>query len=405
MNRPYYGWVVVTGCFLGSFVVFGLSYSFGVFFEEILEEFGHSRGLTAVAFSVQTLALYIGAGVIGAVIDRYGARTMLAVGSVLLCSGLVLTSVATSLFVLVLAYGVLTGLGMSIVYIVSYATVPRWFDRRQGLAAGIASAGLGVGMLVVAPVANWLIDTVGWRETFVVLAVGTALLLVGVFLLIRDDPDTAGVSPPPREFPGETDRREYGTWRDQFASVYRTARRPDFLLLFAGWVLVYTTLYVTFAHLVVHVVDLGFSRAVGATALSLIGATTALGRIAIGHLGDVTGRVRTFVFCSVVMGLSTALLPLAGSVTAIFAFAVVYGLAYGGNGALLAPLTADLFGRVNINALFGLISLAFAVSGLFAPPLAGAGYDVLGSYDPVFVAAGVAAIAGAGCVRLADIVG
>lgn len=403
MQRPYYGWVVVSGCFLGSFVVFGLSYSFGVFFEEILDEFGHSRGVTSIAFSIQTLALYIGASVIGAIIDRYGSRTMLVAGTVLLCAGLFLTSIATSLFVLVVAYGVLTGLGMSVVYVVSYATVPRWFDRRQGFAAGVASAGLGVGMLVVAPVATWLIDAVGWRETFVVLSVATALLLVGVILLIRDDPDSAGVTPPPDEFAEIESGGEYGSWRDQFASIYRTARKPSFLLLFGGWVLIYTTLYVTFAHLVVHVGDLGHSRAVGATALSIIGLTTALGRIGIGYLGDVTGRVRTFVVCSVVMGVATALLPLAGSAVAIFAFATVYGLAYGGNGALLAPLTADLFGRVNINALFGLVSMSFAVSGLLAPPLAGAGYDVLGSYDLVFVATGVAAVVGALCVIGANV--
>ncbi len=402
MNRPYYGWVVVSACFLGSFVVFGLSYSFGIFFEDILAEFGHSRGVTSLAFSIQTVSLYVGAGVIGAVIDRYGSRTMLVVGTVLLCSGLFLTSLATSLFVLVLAYGIMTGLGMSVVYIVSYATVPRWFDRRQGFAAGIASAGLGVGMLVVAPVATWLIEAIGWRETFVVLAVGTALLLVGVLLLIRDDPATAGISPPPEEFSETTHAREYGSWRAQFEAIYRTARKPSFLLLFTGWVLIYTTLYVTFAHLVVHVGELGHTRAIGATALSLIGLTTALGRIGIGYLGDVTGRTRTFVLCSVGMGLATALLPLASSVVAIFAFAVVYGLAYGGNGALLAPLTADLFGRANINALFGLVSLSFAVSGLFAPPLAGAGYDVLGSYDLVFIATGLAAVVGALCVVAAN---
>ncbi len=402
MNRPYYGWVVVSACFVGSFVVFGLSYSFGVFFEEMLDEFGHSRGVTSLAFSIQTVALYIGAGVIGAVIDRYGSRTMLAVGIILLCSGLFLTSIATSLFVLILAYGILTGLGMSIVYIVSYATVPRWFDRRQGFAAGVASSGLGFGMLVVAPVATWLIDAIGWRETLVVLAIGAALLLTGVFLLIRDDPNSAGITPPPNELTEAGNTREYGSWRDQFDSIYRTARRPSFLLLSIGWVLIYTTLYVTFAHLVVHVVELGFTRTVGATALSIIGLTTALGRISIGYLGDVTGRVRTFVLCSVVMGLSTALLPLATSAVAIFAFAGVYGLAYGGNGALLAPLTADLFGRVNINALFGLVSFSFAVSGLFAPPLAGAGYDILGSYDLVFVVSGLAAVVGAACVTAAN---
>ena len=402
MRTPYYGWVVVLACFLGSFVVFGLSYSFGVFFEEMLAEFEQSRGVTSIAFGIQTLSLYIGASVIGVFVDRYGTRKMLLVGMVLLCSGLVLTSLATSLVVLVLAYGVVTGLGLSVVYIVSYATVPRWFDRRQGFAAGVASSGLGAGMLVVAPSSAWLIAVIGWRDAFLALAACTAVVLVAVLALIRDDPDAAGVSPPDSEF----EQAEYSVtrqgWRRQLDAVRRTARSPSFIMFFLGWVFIYTTLYVLFAHLVVHVTDMGYSRSVGAMALSIIGLTTALGRVGIGYLGDFTGRVRMFVACSIVIGLSTALLPLATTSTAIFVFAAVYGLAYGGNGAFLAPATADLFGRENLNALFGLISMSFAVSGLLTPSLAGAGYDFLGAYDLVFVAAGLAALVGAGCVEAAS---
>ncbi len=77
----------------------------------------------------------------------------------------------------------------------------------------------------------------------------------------------------------------------------------------------------------------------------------------------------------------------------MLAFAVGYGLAYGGNGALLSPLTAALFGREQSNAVSGLLSLAFAVSGLLAPRAVGATYDALGTYDPAFVAAIVGAVA------------
>lgn len=84
-GRIYYGWVVVGACFLGSFVVFGLSYSFGVFFERMLAEFGRSRGVTSVAFGAQALMLYLGAVVIGVLVDRYGTRRMLAVGAAVLC--------------------------------------------------------------------------------------------------------------------------------------------------------------------------------------------------------------------------------------------------------------------------------------------------------------------------------
>jgi len=101
------------------------------------------------------------------------------------------------------------------------------------------------------------------------------------------------------------------------------------------------------------------------------------------------------------MGVVTLWLLVVESVAGILGFAVVYGLAYGGNGALLSSLIVELFGRDNINAVFGLVSIAFGISGLLAPAAAGATYDALGTYDPAFLVAGVAAVVGAGAVGVA----
>ncbi|ELY46306.1 MFS transporter [Natronorubrum sulfidifaciens] len=407
MNRPYYGWIVVCACFLGTFVVFGLSYSFGVFLERMATDFERSRGVTTIAFGVQTLLLYVGAVLVGVFVDRLGTRRMLAIGTVVLCLGLLWTSVATTWLTVVLAYGVVTGIGMSIVYVVAYATVPRWFDRRAGFAGGVASAGLGAGMLVVAPAATALIERVGWRSSFLVLAGAVAVLLLVATLLIRDEPTTEPV--PAGEFPGageaETrtnsdreDGSEPPSLREQFGDIYAVARSPSFGLVFVGWILVYTTMYIVFVHLVVYASDIGLSRGAGATALAVIGGANAVGRVGIGYVSDYVGRVRVFAGCSVLMGMSTLTLPAIETTTALIAFALVFGLAYGGNGALLAPLTSDLFGRENLNAVFGLISGAFALSGLTAPFLAGVGYDVLGTYTPAFASAGLAAIVGAAAI-------
>ncbi|MHB9288560.1 MFS transporter [Halobacteriales archaeon Cl-PHB] len=401
MRRPYYGWVVVAACFLGSFVVFGLSYSFGVFFERIVDSFGGSRGATALAFGVQTLCIYVGASVVGVLVDRYGTRRMLLVGTLLTTAGLALASRTTGLPGLVATYGVLTGLGLSVVYVVSYATVTRWFDRRMGLAGGLASAGLGVGMLVVVPAATWLIAGFGWRDALLGLAAGAATVLLVAAALVRDDPTSAAIDPPADEFRGAPPVPNTQSLRDQYAAVRTVAVRPAFGLVLAGWTLVYASLYVVLAHLVLHADVIGLSRGVGATAVALVGASSALGRVGIGHLADRLGRLAVFVACSAVMGLATLWLAVATSGPDLYAFAVVFGLGYGGNGALISPLTADLFGRANINAVFGLVSMAFAISGLVAPPAAGATFDALGTYDPAFVATGLAAIVGAAAVAAA----
>lgn len=397
----YYGWVVVAGCFLGSFVVFGLSYSFGVFYEPMLAEFGASRGVTSMAFGVQTVALYVGAVGIGALVDRYGARRALAAGTVLLCGGLVGTSRVGSLTGLVFAYGLVAGVGLSVVYVVAYATPARWFDRRVGQASGLASAGLGVGMLVVSPAATELIARFGWRDAMVALAAGVGVVLVAAVALVRGEPSPEEA--PDEEFPDGLGGDASGAgWRAQFDDVAAVARTRAFALTFLGWTFVYTTLYVVLVNLVLHATDVGLSRGVGAAAIALVGVASAAGRVGIGFLGDRLGRVRVFVACSAVMGLATVALSGVGSAAGMWAFALVYGLAYGGNGALLAPLTADMFGREQINAVFGLISVSFAVSGSVAPYVAGVAYGRFGTYDPVFVVAGVVAVVGAGAVGVAD---
>ncbi len=399
VGEIYYGWVVVAACFLGSFVVFGLSYSFGVFFEPILQEFGHSRGVTSIAFGVQSLLLYLGAVGIGVLVDWYGTRRMLAVGAILISLGLLGTTMAQSLLMLVFTYGIVTGLGMSVVFVVSYATVPRWFDRRQGFAGGLASAGLGMGMVVVAPAADALIVRVGWRTALLVLTGCAVVLLLLAIAVIRDEPTREQV--PKNEFAGGFNASTRVALRDQLADVTAIARSPSFLALFAGWILIYTTLYIVLSHLVIHIMDLGLSRTVGATAVALIGGASVAGRITIGYAADRVGRVSTFAVCSGIMGLSTLALPTFDTATSLLVFAAIYGLTYGGNGALLAPLTADLFGRENINAVFGLVSMSLGISGLLSPYVAGAGYDAIGTYTPVFIAAGIAALLGAGAIVIA----
>lgn len=400
MGRPYYGWAVAAASFLGTFVVFGLSYSFGVFLERIVETFGGSRGLSSLAFGVQTLAIYVGASVLGVLIDRYGTRRMLVVGALLTGGGLAVASRAGSLPLLILTYGVVTGVGLSIVYVVAYATVTRWFDRRLGLAGGLSSAGLGVGMFLVVPSAAWLIGWLGWRDVLLALAgVSSALLLLAT-LLVRDDPASAGVDPPPGEFVGAPPTPNREPLQEQFDAVRAVALTPAFGLLTLGWVLIYVSLYAVLAHLVLYAADLGLPATLGPAALAVVGLTSAFARVGIGHVADTAGRLRVFVACSAAMGLATLWLAAAESTAGVVAFAVGYGLAYGGNGALLSPLTAELFGGENINAVFGLLSMAFAVSGLIAPAAVGATYDALGTYDPAFLVAGVAAVVGAGVVSI-----
>ena len=145
----YYGWYVVGGCFLAIVVLFGATFSFGVFFEPIQSEYGGSRAGVAALFSLQTFVLYAGAAATGGLVDRYGTRRSMAAGGLLLAGGLATAALVGPFLAFAVAFGVVAALGLSLLHVVGYATVPRWFGRRRGFASGVATAGLGVGMFVV----------------------------------------------------------------------------------------------------------------------------------------------------------------------------------------------------------------------------------------------------------------
>lgn len=398
-SNIYRGWYVVAGSFVGAFVVFGLSYAFGVFLEPIQRDLGLSRSGVSFVFSLQTVVIYVAAAVLGVLADRFGVRRLLSVGVVALAAGGLWTSRADGYADLLLAYGVLTAIGLGAIYVVAYATVPRWFERRRGLATGIATAGLGIGMVALAPAASVLVGALGWRLAILALVLVAAAAVALSIPLFADDPISSDRDvATDREFPAGIPDRTPTAWTTYRAELASVAISRPFLLLFAGWVLVYATLYVLLVHVVPHASDAGLGDGAGTAAIAIIGATTALARIGIGGLADRLGRIRTFVACSAIMGVATLGVPLVDSAGGLYTIAVVFGIAYGGNGALLSPLTVDLFGAANPNAIFGLISLSFAVSGLLAPWLAGLTYDLTGTYTPAFVGAGLAGLLGTGLI-------
>lgn len=396
----YYGWIVAWACFVASLVVFGMTYSFGVFVDAMMVSFEASRGRISLVYGVHTFVLFVSAGLVGGLVDAIGPRRMLTVGGVLLGAGLVGASRSESLLALFLSYGVVAAVGLSVVYVVAYATVPKWFSRRRGLANGVATAGLGVGLLTVTPVASSLIDAFGWRTAYLVLAAGLVAVLGLVALVFAGDPADVGANPA-HEFPEGRPESDVLGVSARIRRATSVVRRPAFLLVLLGWVCVYATLYVIMGHLVLYVTDVGMARWVGVWAVAALGVSTSGARIGLGFVSDRVGRVRLFVTCSALMGLTLLLLPFAVAPLAVFGFAVVYGVGYGGNGALLSPLVADMFGTTDLNTLFGVMSLAFAVSGLLAPPVAGTIHDAVGTYVPVFVGVGLLGLVGAALVATA----
>lgn len=395
-RKIYYGWVITLTCFIATVAVFGSSYTFSVFYEPFLDSFDASRSEIALVFGAQTVLLYVVGVGMARLIEYRGQRLVIALSSAVLVVGLVWAAFARSYLELFLSLGVVSAVGLAGLYIVGWATLPQWFERRRGTATSVAASGTGVGLVVFPTVAEAVLAAHGWRTAMLALAGSMAVLLLLVVALFADSPAEVGADP----------RIEFGEGArgadegEDHRGVRDVVVSTPFVLVFAGWLLIYVPFYVVLSHVVLHAVDVGVGRATGVLALTVLGLLTTVTRAGIGPLADRGGRVRTFLVCSVFLGGATVALAASATTRSVLAAAAAIGVGYGGAGGLLGAVTADLFGNRSVTTLFALLSLSFGFAGLVAPPLAGAWFEAAGSYEVAFAVSGLAGVAGTGCTAL-----
>ncbi|MFW5905886.1 MAG: MFS transporter [archaeon] len=391
----YYGWIIVGACFLIGMITWGTIWSFGVFFGYIIEEFGLSRANTSIIFSIQSIVSYTGAALLGFWIDRYGARRLLLVSTVLVVGGLFGVSTLPSFLGVTVSYGIVTALGLGIAYVVSYVAPVRWFDRRRGLATGIATAGAGAGIVLVPPIAEWSIDLVGWRSAYTGLTLGFFLIYAFATIVFADRPRDLDLDAS-AEFESDVGGVDPGFegWRSKIGTLTEVVRSREFVLVFLAYICLSAAAMTLLVNVVEYTTIAEIGRSTGVAAISVLGAMNVVGKFVGGPAVDRIGTTRTIAGSGVFLAGGLSIMVLANTSVAVVVAAVVFGFGWGIWSGFLAPLLADLFGTVDINALFGLVAVAFAFSGSLAPYLAGLSVDRVGTYEPAFVGAGLIALLG-----------
>lgn len=366
-DEPRYAWVVVWACFAALAVIFGVSYSFAAFFESFTHEFQAQRADVSLVFGLSGLIYFVLGAAAGVLADRFGPRVVTSSGMVLIGLGLLASSWASSLTHIVLAYGVGLGIGIGLVYAPSIGCVQPWFQRRRGLAAGLASAGIGAGTLAVPLLAALLIESLAWRDTLRVLAAGVLTLGLGATLLLRRAPAaTAGLARPV-----------------QGLTLREAMKTPRFRWLYAMTLLGAPSMFIPFAHVSAAARDIGIADARAVGLVGLIGIGSLVGRFAIGALADRIGRPVTLVTMEASLGLAFLLWAAADGYAAMAVFALWMGLSYGGIVSLMPALCMDFFGARAVASIIGTLYTGAAVGNLAGPWLAGAVFDATRSYQGV----------------------
>lgn len=365
--EPRAAWVVVWACFVALGVIFGVSYSFAAFFQPLAAEFGAQRADVSLVFGLCGLVYFLGGAGAGLLADRFGPRAVCSAGMLCIAAGLLASAWAGSMAMVYVAYGVGIGVGIALVYTPSIACVQPWFTTRRGLAAGIASAGIGAGTVAVPLAATALIGGFGWRGAMVALAAAVAVLGLGATLLLRRAP--AATAARGGVVPGLTLRE--------------ALRTPAFRWMYAMAVLAAPSMFIPFAHVSAAARDLGVPDAQAVGLVGLIGIGSLVGRFAIGALADRLGRPITLAAVQASMGLSYALWAGADGYAAMAGFALWLGLSYGGIVSLMPALCMDLFGARAVSAIIGTLYTGAAFGNLLGPWVAGAVFDRWQGYGPV----------------------
>jgi MFS family permease len=363
--------VVVGAGFVAMALVFGVAYSFGAFFTPMAAEFHAGSGATSVFFAITAFLWFTLGLVSGTAADRFGTRWVMAVGAVVMGAGLVMTSFVHDLWLGYLTYGIGVGVGTACGYVPMVAVVGSWFDRRQGLAMGLAISGIGVGTVAGAPAATALIAAYGWRHTYLIFGIVSFLVLALCgFLAVRPAP--TGATRP---------------------SLGRILRTREFVTLYLSVLLTGFGLFTFFVHLLPYAESRGIDARSAASLLAVVGVFSTVARVALGPFADRYGRLRTLQLSILVMAASYLIWLLEPGYAGLAVFAGIMGAAYGGWVAISPSVLADLFGTEGLGGTAGALYTAAGIGALLGPPLAGFVVDATGSYRPAIVGAMVLEVA------------
>ncbi|MHB0869422.1 MAG: MFS transporter [Chloroflexota bacterium] len=394
----FYGWVVVASIFVVMAVTYSVYYSFSVFFVALLEEYGWSRASTAGVFSLFVAVIGLGGVMGGALIDRLGPSRVIPAGGLLLALGLFACSRLTQLWEFYLYFGVVCGIALALAgWVPGVTVVSRWFSAKQGVAIGIASAGIGLGIVVFVPLSQHLISTVGWRSAYLVLAGLSILGIVPQAALLRvARPEELGLRPD-----GATEKMEIVAtrrptrtrevvdpeWASRRWSVGSAIRTTRFWLLTVALSLAVLTHQMIFVHQAAYLVDGGYDKMLAASVVGLVGLLSMLGKVFWGEVGDRLGRERAFTLGNGVLAFSILLLVatrIAPSTELVLLYALVFALGYAATPPLLSTAAADIFQGRSFGAIYGMICVGQGFGSAFGAWVAGYIFDTTGSYMVAF---------------------
>jgi MFS family permease len=375
----FYGWFAMGACFAVLLVQGGSMWTFGVFLKPIVQDTYWSRARVSSGYTAFLIGYAVSVITTGRLSDRYNPGPILFVSAILTGLGFSLCSRAHTVTQLRL-FLLIGGLGGGANWSVPTATVQRWFFARKqaGLALGITISGVGVGALIFALLASYLVSAYGWRNAYLAMGILFFAVMAASSFVVKPSPAEAG-------------GLSGGSEADLNRPGVRRRHRLEVLLsgAFAGIVICQCITVAAFqiiaSHLVPYATDMGIPSTASAAAIGLMGAFSIPGRVIGGHLSARIRWQNILAFSQFGMGLFMLLLLFLQGTWMLYCFVLLYGLCHGSRVSAYLGTLGEFYGMGSLGVLIGITMAAGMFTGSFAPYLAGLLFDVTGSYLAVFL--------------------
>ena len=407
--RVFYGWWIVLGAVVAQFVAVGMQSSVGgVFLRPMSEDLGWTRAQFTIATSVGTGVSGLIGFFVGGYVDRIGARPLMVVGATIVGGALMAISRVEELWQFVLLRGLVFTVGFVLIgNLVVNVTVSKWFVERRGWAISMASLGVSAAGIAMPVVMVRVVDSLGWRDAWMVMGVAAWVLVYPVALIMRRQPEDHGLLPDGKLAGVAEDAKAVEAARLDYVNSYtrgQAVRTPAMWLLVVAFGFALVGLISLLFHSIPFLTDSGFSRGQASLMVGSQGAAALLSKFWWGWLMQ-RMHPRGLAALSFVLsgGAVLAMVPIAhsGSLPLMFAAFVIWGWGIGGMIPLSEFIWASFFGRRHLGAVR---SAAMPVTILFSaggPFVFGLWFDLVGSYDGALTTVAALWMIGAVVVLLA----
>lgn len=388
-------WLVLIASILINLCI-GSGYAWSVFAKPMVAHLSSVTGVAVtaaaatLAFTISNLFGPVTMIIGGSVQDKFGPRWVIFAGAFMFGGGVFLTGFSNSTTWLYLTYGGLMGLGMGLIYSCTIANTVKWFPDKRGLVSGLATAGYGTGSIVVPPLANALIGSIGILATFRTLGIAYFIIIAVGSMFVLKAP--AGYKPegwtPPAPAPGSSVSGVDKNWNQMLVD-------PMFyVLLLMIMIGAFSGLMIISQASAIAQEMTQVTAAVAAVAVSMIALANTGGRLFWGWVSDLIGRYTALTLMYIISAVGVFALTAVSGYSLFLVAAMFIALCFGGIMGIFPALTADMFGPKNNGVNYGIMFTGFAIAAYLGPMTAASIRASSGGYVNAFIIAAVLSIAG-----------